>query len=70
MLQQRQPDSRSHQPVLQCPGHGGGAAVDAEFGEEIARVRAGGVNADLHAIGNFFGGEAFDEKLEEVVLAW
>ena len=60
----------SHQTVLQRPCHSRRAAVDAEFGEEIACVRAGGVDANLEAVGNFFGGEAFDEKLQQVVFTW
>ena len=44
--------------------------MDAEFGEEIACVRAGGVNADLEMVRDFFGSEAFDEEGQEIVLAW
>ena len=56
------PLKSSHQTVLQRPSHSRRAAVDAEFGEEIARVRAGGVNADLETVRDFFGSEAFDEE--------
>ena len=57
------------QPVPERAGHGGGAAVDVEFGEEIARVRAGGVDADVEPVGDFFGGEAFDHQGEQFALA-
>ena len=43
--------------------------MDLEFGEEVARVRVGGVDADVEAGGDFFGGEAFDHEAEEVEFA-
>ena len=59
----------SGKPFPDGSSNGCGAAVHTKFLEEVAGVGVGGMDADAEAVGNFLGGQAFDDQSQHVAFA-